>query len=153
MHCTIWYHMYNLKNVKNTHWGVFFIFLNCTNGTKSPNASHMYFSFYAQVSLVSQCILELEEARHFCHVHLLCQDKTNFFNLSGVAYVKFLRCNWFPLKFKDSKSFCWCLRGFGDVSNSPKEIFRYDNFSDVFSFNLHNSWYSRVIFRLRKCNF
>ena len=27
-------------------------FLNCTNVTKSRNVSHMYFSFYAQVSLV-----------------------------------------------------------------------------------------------------
>ena len=23
MRCTIWYHLYNLKNVKNTHGGVF----------------------------------------------------------------------------------------------------------------------------------
>ena len=22
MHCAIWYHLYNLKNVKNTHGGV-----------------------------------------------------------------------------------------------------------------------------------
>ena len=24
MHCAIWYHLYKLKNVKNTHGGVFF---------------------------------------------------------------------------------------------------------------------------------
>ena len=58
----IWYHLYNLKNMKNTHgeaillvklqasacnftksitppW-VFPRFLNCTNGTKSHKASH-----------------------------------------------------------------------------------------------------------------
>ena len=51
MRCAIWYHLYNLKNVKNTHGGVLLVacnftkanippwvflksFLNCTNGTK-----------------------------------------------------------------------------------------------------------------------
>ena len=60
--CTIWYHLHNLKNIKNTHGGVsllvklqtsacnftkrntpprcFSCFLNCTNGTKSRNVSH-----------------------------------------------------------------------------------------------------------------
>ena len=41
----IWYHLYNLKNVKNTHGGVLILcfsrFLICKNGTKSRNASHM----------------------------------------------------------------------------------------------------------------
>ena len=52
MRCAIWYHLYNLKSVKNTHGGVLilkintppwviFTFLNCTNGTKSRNASYM----------------------------------------------------------------------------------------------------------------
>ena len=64
MLCTIWYHLYNLKNVKNTHGevlllgkccrphpatlleialldGCFSRYLNCTNDTKSPQASHM----------------------------------------------------------------------------------------------------------------
>ena len=61
--CTIWYHLCNLKNVKNTHGTVillfklkvevcnftksitfswmFFTFLNCTNGTKLRKASHL----------------------------------------------------------------------------------------------------------------
>ena len=59
MFCSIWYHLYNLKNVKNTHGGVLLLvklqallkvtllhgcfsrFLNCTNGTKSHNTSHI----------------------------------------------------------------------------------------------------------------
>ena len=59
MLCAIWYHLYNLKTVKNAHGGVlllvklqaftksntppwaFSYFLNCKNGTKSRNASHM----------------------------------------------------------------------------------------------------------------
>ena len=58
MCCAIWYHLYNLKNVKNTHGGVLILvklqalklallhgyfshFLNCANGTKSCNASQM----------------------------------------------------------------------------------------------------------------
>ena len=54
MFCAIWYHLYNLKNVKKTHGGVLLLVklqvkakllnvthvLNCTNGTKSRNASH-----------------------------------------------------------------------------------------------------------------
>ena len=56
--CTICYHLYNLKNVWNTHGGVFkhaallkvalvcgcfLLVLNCTNGTKSGNASQMFY--------------------------------------------------------------------------------------------------------------
>ena len=40
--CAIWYHLHNLKNMKNTHWGVFLLvnlqvflrFLYYANGTK-----------------------------------------------------------------------------------------------------------------------
>ena len=59
MRCSIWYHLYNLNNVKNTHGGVlisvklqalkltlfhgcFSRFVNCTNGIKSRNASQMF---------------------------------------------------------------------------------------------------------------
>ena len=63
MHYTIWYHLYNFKNVKNTHGGVLLLvkfqlkpvtllkvtllrryfsrFLNCTNGTKLSKTSHI----------------------------------------------------------------------------------------------------------------
>ena len=59
--CATWYHLYNLKNVKNTHGGMLLLvklqakpatllkvtllhgcfsrFLNCTNGTKSCKVS------------------------------------------------------------------------------------------------------------------
>ena len=62
MRCTIWYHLFNLKKLKNTHGGVLILvqlqaeacnftkintppwvfsrFLNCTKSTKSRNASH-----------------------------------------------------------------------------------------------------------------
>ena len=65
MRCAIWYHLHNLKNVKNAHGGVLILvklqvlacdftlkltllhgcfsrFLNFTNGTKSCNARHMH---------------------------------------------------------------------------------------------------------------
>ena len=60
MYYTIWYHLYNLKNMKKTHGGVLLLvkpatllkvtllhgcfsrFLNCANGTKSRKASHIY---------------------------------------------------------------------------------------------------------------
>ena len=56
VHCVIWYHLYNLKNVENTHGGVLILvtflkltllhgcfsrFLNCTKANKSRNASHL----------------------------------------------------------------------------------------------------------------
>ena len=52
----IWYHLYNLKNVKNTHGGVLllvkwhssigvFYVLNCANDTKLRNASHISLAF------------------------------------------------------------------------------------------------------------
>ena len=64
MFYAIWYHLHNLKNVKNAHGGVLLLvvklqafslqltknntpprvfsrFLNCTNDTKSHNASHV----------------------------------------------------------------------------------------------------------------
>ena len=59
--CAIWYRLYNLKNLKNTHRGVlllvklqallkvtflrgcFSLFLNCTNGIKSRKTSHIVF--------------------------------------------------------------------------------------------------------------
>ena len=58
MLCAIWHHLYNFKNVKNTHvrvflqpailqkvkllHGCFSCFLNCTNGPKSHKASHIF---------------------------------------------------------------------------------------------------------------
>ena len=44
--CAIWFHLYNLKNVKNIHRGtlsplVFSCFLDCTNGTKLRNTTTM----------------------------------------------------------------------------------------------------------------
>ena len=54
MRCAIWYHLHNLKNVKNTYGRMlllikvelfhecFLRFLNCANGTQSRKASHMF---------------------------------------------------------------------------------------------------------------
>ena len=47
--CAIWYHLYNLKNMKNTHGVVSLLVklqavLNCTNGTKSRKAPLMFVS-------------------------------------------------------------------------------------------------------------
>ena len=62
--CTIWYHLYNLKNMKNTHGGkskaaaatslkgillrgCFSRFLNCSNDSKSRKASQMYLKIFS----------------------------------------------------------------------------------------------------------
>ena len=65
MLCTIWYNLYNLKNVKKSHGGVLllvkftksntlpwvlFTFLNCTNSTKSRKALHMIFRCFLMFS-------------------------------------------------------------------------------------------------------
>ena len=41
MRYAIWYHLHNLKNVRNTPPWMFLRFLNCTNDTKSRNASQI----------------------------------------------------------------------------------------------------------------
>ena len=58
MLCTIWYHLYNLKNVKNIHVGILLLvtlllgcfshFLNCTacNFTKSNILSWVFITFF-----------------------------------------------------------------------------------------------------------
>ena len=45
MCCAIWYHLYNLKNVKNTHGGVLLLVVNFKlhSGAKSRNASQDMF--------------------------------------------------------------------------------------------------------------
>ena len=67
--CTIWYHLYNLKNKKNIHGGLLILpatllkltflhgcfsrFLNPTNGTKSRNASRISMQYYPSLSSLS----------------------------------------------------------------------------------------------------
>ena len=67
MRCAIWYHLYNLRNVKNTHGGVllsvklqvkacnftvtlfhgcFSRFLNCKNGTKTRKAIYYHQHYF-----------------------------------------------------------------------------------------------------------
>ena len=76
VHWTIWYHLYNLKNMKNTHGGVLILvkllvknthagvlilllhgcfsgFLNCANGTKSCNIYSCLSHIYSCLSLFS----------------------------------------------------------------------------------------------------
>ena len=44
MRCAIWYRLYNFKNVKNTHRGVFFMLL-AWKFTKSNTAPWVVFTF------------------------------------------------------------------------------------------------------------
>ena len=49
MHCAIWYHLYNLKHVKNTHGGVLLLVkfkaLAC-NFTKSNTPPWVFLTFF-----------------------------------------------------------------------------------------------------------
>ena len=73
MRCAIWYHLCNLKSVKNTNGGVLILvklqaslkltllygcfsrFLNCLNATKSRNAPQMSVTAHSVVFLPSEC--------------------------------------------------------------------------------------------------
>ena len=48
MFCAIWYHLYNLKNVKNTHRGVLLLIKMqaSSNFTKSNTPPRMFFTFF-----------------------------------------------------------------------------------------------------------
>ena len=73
MFCTIWYHLNNLKNVKNTHGGVLLLpkvtrrhgyfsrFSNCRNGTKSRKTLHMLTSQMVSLFLVVSQIIKIND--------------------------------------------------------------------------------------------
>ena len=47
MRCTIWYHLYNLKNMANTHGGVLLLVqAEACNFTKSNTPPWMFFTFF-----------------------------------------------------------------------------------------------------------
>ena len=83
MLCTIWHHLYSSKIMKNTHGvllllvyvtllrGCFSRFLNCTNGTKSRNASQMNIRMFRKCSLSHHFFFE-------CPLLILLQTSENF---------------------------------------------------------------------------
>ena len=80
--CAIWYHLYNLKSVKNTLLkvkllqGCFSRFLSCTNGTKSGKALHIF----------PRIILRTGYQK----MHILIQN-WNFFTLTSNALLERLK--------------------------------------------------------------
>ena len=47
MRCTIWYHLYNLKNMANTHGGVLLLVqAEACNFTQSNTPPWMFFTFF-----------------------------------------------------------------------------------------------------------
>ena len=61
MRCTIWYHLYNLKNVKNTYGGVLLLVklqaltCNITKSNTPPGVFFMFFKLYKKY-LIAQSI-------------------------------------------------------------------------------------------------
>ena len=62
MRCTIWYHLCNLKNMKNTHGEVLLLeklqafrldFLNCTNSSNLVMCVYDNFAFITKMFLVA----------------------------------------------------------------------------------------------------
>ena len=93
MRCAIWYHLYNLKNVKNTHGrvlmlvlkltllhGCFSHFLNCAKGTKSCNAPHSLFPVTMEI---------LQQLRKLWHVFTRARD-TQFLTWDFLYVCQFL---------------------------------------------------------------
>ena len=88
--CTIWYYLYNLKNVKNTHGGLlilvklqasflflqgtflkltllhgcFSYFLNCTNGTNAPHISITLLCLIVGVGSISRVLVTLQKTNN-----------------------------------------------------------------------------------------
>ena len=75
MFCAIWYHLYNLKNVKKHPGSVLLLatfvkvtllhgcfsrFLDCTNGTKSRNAPHIQWPFGFCCTIISEFINSMQ---------------------------------------------------------------------------------------------
>ena len=85
MCCAIWYHLYNLKNVKNTRGevstllkltflhGYFSRFLTCANGTKTRNAPQM------SLDLRSRGIIDLIDALIKGIVEAMVRGRANSF--------------------------------------------------------------------------
>ena len=58
MRCTIWYHLYHLKNVKNTHGGVLLLVTLQTsscNLNKSNTPPWVFFTFFKLSKMVPNC--------------------------------------------------------------------------------------------------
>ena len=107
MLCPICYHLYHLKNVTNTieecylacnftksntpPW-VFLTFLNCANGTKSRNASHIMLQFFRESINIFVIITEMELIQktiriYITHFFICGHYKTD----AGVSHHAFIR--------------------------------------------------------------
>ena len=112
MCCTIWYHLCNFKNVKNIYGGVylkplhgcFSHFLNCTNGTKLPNASHMFCILWRSFVYMASCCILIINSRNSVGVPpclfliLISSDNRIFDNKLSNEYTECTDCN-FELNF------------------------------------------------------
>ena len=59
MFCAIWYHLYNLKNVKNKHGGMLLLVklhAQAFNFTKSTTPLWVFFTFFKIVQMVPNCV-------------------------------------------------------------------------------------------------
>ena len=143
MRCAIWYHLYNLKNMKNTHGGVLILvlklthlhgcfsrFLNCANGTKWPNAPHILGE--------TETILEIIEAWKNKEV------VTNEVSLKEIHEDDIL-----PKKFSDKNrpNYFLCVRVTNEkIKNTVKMV------SDFYDFIEKYRHVSRISVLLKKCN-
>ena len=109
MRCVIWYHLHNLKNVKNTHGEVLFLvklqastllkvkllhgrflrFLKCTNGTKSRNASHDPAN---HATPQPATLLKKRLWHHLCKISFLIKLQASACNLIKEALAPVLSC-------------------------------------------------------------
>ena len=104
---TIWYHLLNLKNMKqswrsvtftksNSLPWVFFTFLNCTNGTKSSKASHV--CFFLQGHIFFSRYKRNSQERwpiYFCPFYSIESLKTCIFQTTTMQSVSFQKLFWF----------------------------------------------------------
>ena len=98
MFCAIWYHLYDLKNVKNTHAGVLLLVklqaLSC-NFTKSNTPPWVLWSFINFTNDIKSC-----KASHICititrgDLDLLSANHTKWSNTIKQFVDKLFECVW-----------------------------------------------------------
>ena len=80
MRCAIWYHLYNLKNVKNTHGGVLILVklqASADNFTKINTPPWVFFTFVQMHVCMFVQIVQMVPNRATHHILLILQTETS----------------------------------------------------------------------------
>ena len=92
MRCAIWYHLYNLKNVKNTHGVVLLLVkLQAFPRIQTEYEEVLRISLYSVQIREKACILLKVTLLHGCTMFLNCTNGTKWRNASRIYIHKMLK--------------------------------------------------------------